>query len=134
MTTLTEQEWIISEDEYQNHEVPEVLAMEALELGATAWQDQGTQKWSMAVDHKVMIPGGVSVEMDAKIEGAIPHSKTLVVVFPIPPYDLEDSATVGVSRGVQWWIPGTPLKIKVDNRTRFPETFLGGQLWLKLLL
>ena len=55
-------------------------------------------KWSMAVERKVRIPGGgVSVEMDAKVEGAIPHSKTLVVVFPITPYDLEDSATLGVS-------------------------------------
>ena len=95
---MTEKEWIISEDEDQSPAIPEVLAMEALELGATAWQDQGTQKWSMAVDRKVMIPGGVSVEMDAKVEGAIPHSKTLVVVFPITPYDLEDSATLGVSR------------------------------------
>ena len=80
----------------------------------------------MAVDRKVMIPGGVSVEMDAKVEGAIPHSKTLVVVFPIAPYDLEDSATLGASRGVQWWTPGTPLKIKLDNRTRFPETLPRG--------
>ena len=53
VTTLTEQEWIISEDEDQKHEIPEVLAMEALELGATAEQDQGTHKWSMEVDHKV---------------------------------------------------------------------------------
>ena len=38
VTTLTEQEWIISEDEDQSHAIPEVL-----QLGATAWQDQGTQ-------------------------------------------------------------------------------------------
>ena len=38
VTTLTEQEWIISEDEDQGHAIPEVL-----QLGATAWQDQGTQ-------------------------------------------------------------------------------------------
>ena len=106
VTTLADQEWIFSEDEDQSHSIPEVMAMEALELGATAWQDQGTQKWSMAVDRKVMIPGDVSVEIDAKVEGAIPHSKTLVVVFPIAPYDLEDPATLGVSRAVQWWIQG----------------------------
>ena len=33
---MTEKEWIISEDEDQGHAIPEVLAMEALELGATA--------------------------------------------------------------------------------------------------
>ena len=38
VTTLTEQEWIIREDEDQSHAIPEVL-----QLGATAWQDQGTQ-------------------------------------------------------------------------------------------
>ena len=38
VTTLTEQEWIIREDEDQSHAIAEVL-----QLGATAWQDQGTQ-------------------------------------------------------------------------------------------
>ena len=39
LTTLTEQEWIISEDEDQSHTIPEVLQ----QLGATAGQDQGTR-------------------------------------------------------------------------------------------
>ena len=38
VTTLKEQEWIISEDEDQRYAIPEVL-----QLGATAWQNQGTQ-------------------------------------------------------------------------------------------
>ena len=38
VTTLTEQEWIISEEEGQSHAKPEVQ-----QLGATAWQDEGTQ-------------------------------------------------------------------------------------------
>ena len=40
VTTLTEQEWIISEDEDQSHATPEVL-----QLGATAGQGREHHSW-----------------------------------------------------------------------------------------
>lgn len=124
--TLDEQEWILSLDDNQSSIPSEVMAMEALELGTTAWQDEGTLKWDLAIDRNVHVPGGVSVEIEARVTGPIPHSKTLVVVSPVVSFDLEEKATLGVAKGVQWWIPGTHPKIKLVNKAQSPSNLKKG--------
>ena len=119
--TLDDQEWILSLDDNQSSTPSEVMAMEALELGTTAWQDEGTLKWDLTIDRNVHVPGGVSVEMEARVTGPIPDSKTLVVVSPVVSFDLEEKATLGVAKGVQWWIPGTHPKIKLVNKAQSPS-------------
>jgi len=120
--TLNGTEWTISlDDDVQSSAPSDVLAMEALDLGATAWEDAGTQQWDMSITREISVPGGVCAEIDVTVTGSLPHSKTLVVVYPTAPFDLEGKASLGVARGVQWWIPGTPLKVKVDNRGRTPS-------------
>lgn len=128
MWMLDDQEWTVSLDEDQQSQPSEVMALDALELGTTAWTDGGTLKWEMSVDRNVTIPGGVSVEIDAHVTGAMPSSKTLVVVFPVSSLDLEKKVTLGISKGVQWWIPGKRLKIKVDNRAHSSSTLHKGMI------
>ncbi len=55
----------------------------------SAWQDESTLQWSMFFDKSITVPNGVSVELEAKVEGSIPHSKTLVVDVSAPAFDLD---------------------------------------------
>eukprot|EP00752_Nemacystus_decipiens_P005076 g4607.t1 len=86
LQTPDQREWIVSSDPEQSSIPSEAMAMEALEFGATAWQDQRTQKWSMAFAKDVTVPG------------------------------------------VQWWIPGSCLKLKVDNTAHSSSTIPEGMV------
>ena len=57
--TLNGTEWTISlDDDVQSSAPSDVLAMEALDLGATAWEDAGTQQWDMSITREISVPGG----------------------------------------------------------------------------
>ena len=56
-----------------------------------------------------MVPGFVSVQVDAYAKGAQPQDRQLVMVEPKASYDMETGAELGIARGAQWWYPGTPL-------------------------
>eukprot|EP00903_Cladosiphon_okamuranus_P011770 g11064.t1 len=45
------------------------------------------------------------------------YAASLLVVFPLKPFDPEQGADMGVVRGVQWWTPGTLPRFKLTNRT-----------------
>lgn len=74
--------------------------MDALKLGATAWEDQGTLTWPVFIDQELKIPGGVNVEVEAKVTGPFPYSKTSLGVFPVSTFDLEKQPTLGVAKGI----------------------------------
>lgn len=77
-----------SPESTQDSQPSEILAMEAPGLGATAWEDEGTLQWPIYVDKEITIPGSVSVEIGARVTGPVPYAKTLVLVFPVSPFDL----------------------------------------------
>ena len=70
----------------------------------------------MTVTHKQELAGRVSVGVEATLPGPQPHTAQLLIVFPLKTCDLEDDASVGVAKGVQWWTPGVPPKLKLVNR------------------
>ena len=48
-----------------------------------------------------MVPGFVSMQVDAYAKGAQPHDMQLVVVEPTASYDMETGADLGIVRGEQ---------------------------------
>ena len=117
--------WTPSEDQDQSTLPSEVAAMDALDLGATAWEDDGTLQWRVFLTDTTDIPGGVSVEIDARVEGPLPNAKTLMLVFPVSPFDLEGDGKLGIAKGVQWWSPGSAPKVKITNRSSARDTING---------
>eukprot|EP00903_Cladosiphon_okamuranus_P006352 g6222.t1 len=95
---------------------PEAALLTALDLGSTAWEDSATLQWPVFLAHKQLVPGRVSVEVDARTLGPRPYAAQLLVVFPLKPFDPDQGADMAVARGVQW-TPGTLPKIKLTNRT-----------------
>lgn len=65
---------------------------------------------------ETQVPGSASMEIDANVKGSIPYAKTLVLAFPITPFDRKGGMTLGISESGQWWSPGRRLKIKVFNK------------------
>ncbi|CAB1106551.1 unnamed protein product [Ectocarpus sp. CCAP 1310/34] len=129
--TPDDQEWIISLDENQTSAPSEAMVMEALELGVTVWQDEGTLKWDMTFDRDITVPGNVSVELEVQVEGSIPYTKTLVVVYPRAPFNLDskdNQLAIGIAKGAVWWIPGSRLKVKVDNLDHTPAIIPKGMV------
>ena len=60
-----------------------------------------------------MVPGFVSVQVDAYAKGAQLQDRQLVVLEPKASYDMETGAELGSASGAQWWYPGTPLQYNV---------------------
>ena len=56
-----------------------------------------------------MVPGFVSMQVDAYAKGAQPQGMQLTVVEPKASYDMETGAELEIARGTQWWYPSTPL-------------------------
>ena len=54
------------------------------------------------------------------VTGPRPQGRQLVLLLPTEDYDLDKDALVGIARGVQWWIPGTPVSCRVVNRSKVP--------------
>ena len=77
--------------------------------GSAVWKDDGTLQWETRPARQTVVPGFVSVQVDAYAKGAQPQDRQLVMVEPKASYDMETGAELGIARGAQWWYPGTPL-------------------------
>ena len=87
-------------------------------MGSVAWEDDGTLQWELRPARSVLVPGFVSVQVDAYAKEFQPQDRQLVVV--------ETGAELGVIRGTQWWYPGMPLQCKVVNRFKASRTLKRG--------
>lgn len=76
----------------------------------------------MTLTRKQEVAARVSVEVDALMTGPQPHTAQLLVVFPLKRFDLADDASIGIAKGIQWWIAGTTPKFKLVNRSTRPES------------
>lgn len=110
-------QWIPSEDQTPAFRPSEKEAMEALDLGATAWKDKGTIQLPVLITCTADIPGGMSVDLNVRVTGFTPYLTTLLLVFPVASFDLDEDISPGVRKGVQWWNPQATLKVKVVNKT-----------------
>ena len=123
-------EWRAEEREEDSDErpplLPQLAVAEATDLGSTAWEDGSSPRWPMVLTHAHDLGGRVSAEAEARLPGPQPHTAQLLVVFPLGPFDLEGDAEVGVAKGVQWWTPGVPPKVKLINRSTGPKTVKQG--------
>lgn len=83
-----------------------------------AWEDKSTLEWDVRqVDAVTSIKGFTSVAVEAAAVGAHPQDRQLVMVLPLEKYDISKGAKVGIARSVMWWTPGSPVYVKVVNRT-----------------
>lgn len=57
----------------------------------------------------------VGTAVEGYVIGPLPNESYLVLVQPVETYDVEKRAIVGITRGIQWWEPGTPFYNKVVN-------------------
>jgi len=101
---------------------PHLLVAEALDLGTAAWEDGGSLKWPVTVALQSTVAGRVSIEVEVALPGPQPHTRELLVVFPLKPFDLDYNGTIGVAKGVFWWTPGTAPKITKVNRSATTQT------------
>ena len=58
-------EWRAAQAEPDSNVPFEAALLWALNLGSTAWQDSRSLQWPVYLAHKQVIPGRVSVEIDA---------------------------------------------------------------------
>ncbi|CAB1114741.1 unnamed protein product [Ectocarpus sp. CCAP 1310/34] len=112
----------------KDHGAPpaEIEMMAALDLGTTAWEDNATLQWPVFLEHKQVVPGRVSVEIDALTHDPRPFAAQLLVVIPLHLFDPGEGADIAVARGVQWWTPGTAPKVKLMNRTTHTKSIDAG--------
>lgn len=96
-------------------------------IGDAVWEDDGTLQWILYNTSSLRVDGFVSVEIQAYVKGPQPQDRQLVLLTPLPPFDLELQADLGMARGVQWWHPYTPLKGKMVNVTNAPITLQRGK-------
>lgn len=68
------------------------------------------------------IPGSTAVEIETNLIGPIPHSRTLVLVFPTSSFDLDTDSTFGVAKGVEWWDPKEKFVLKLVNKSSASAT------------
>lgn len=45
----------------------------------------------------------MSVQIDTFVKGPHPQDRQLVLISPLPAYDLELEVDLGTARGIQWW-------------------------------
>ena len=94
--------------------------------GSGAWEDGGTLKWELWQAREAVVPGFVTVQVDAYTKGVQPQDRQLVVAGPNKPYDM--GVEMGVSRREQWWYQGTPPQFQVVNRAKASLTLKRGGL------
>lgn len=124
--TFCSLEWRAERGEEPITPPPEVLSIEALDLGSTAWEDGSSLRWPVVVTTSYTLEGRVSIEVDAHLLGPQPYTAQLLLVFPLKPFDLEGDAGLCIAKGVQWWRPGSAPKIKLVNRTTLVKTLAMG--------
>ena len=91
------------------------------------WEDEGTLDWVSCLSDAVSaLPGGTSVQMDARVKGPQPQTWLLVIVEPREKFNLKRGVDIGVPRGMQWWELGNPLMCKVTNVATRPISISKG--------
>ena len=81
---------------------PELTCMRVLSRQQeTSTRRQWSLQWELRPVRQTVVPGFVSVELDAYAKGAQPHDMQLVVVEPTASYDMETGADLGIVRGEQ---------------------------------
>ena len=91
------------------------------------WEDEGTLDWVLRLSDTVSaLPGGTSVQVDARVKGPQPQTWLLVIVEPREKFNLKRGVDIGVPRGIQGWEPGNPLKCKVTNVATRPISISKG--------
>ena len=85
-------------------------------------EDDATLEWILRLDQAVVLPGGTSVDVDARTQGPLPQSKLLIIVEPLEKFDPKRGVDVGIPRGVQYWDPRNPIQCKVTNISHSPCT------------
>ena len=85
-------------------------------VDGAVWEDEGTLDWVLRLSDAVLaLPGGTSVQVDARVKGFKPQTRLLVVVEPQEIFNLKRGVDIGIPHGIQWWEPGNPPKCKVTN-------------------
>ena len=80
------------------------------------WEDEGTFDWVLRLSNAVLsLPGGTSVQVDARAKGLQPQTRLLVIIEPSEKFNLKRGVGIGIPRGIQWWKPGYSLKCEVTN-------------------
>ena len=91
------------------------------------WEDEGTLDWVLRLSNAVSaLPGGTSVQVDARVKGPQPQTRLLIIVEPREKFNLKRGVDIGIPRGIQWWEPGNPLKCKVSNVATRPISISKG--------
>lgn len=113
----TDQEDLVETDTDSDDQELKVATMDALQHDAAAWEDGGSLKWPMVLAEEASLPGRVSAEVNANLPGPQPNDRTLIVVHPHKPFDMEGDGPIGIAKGVQWWHPDRTPRLKVVNRS-----------------
>ena len=96
-------------------------------VDGAVWEDEGTLDWVLRLSDAVSaLPGGTSVQVDARVKGPHPQTRLLVIVEPHEKFNLKWGVDIGIPRGIQWWEPGNPLKCKVTNVATRPISIFKG--------
>ena len=83
-----------------------------------AWEDEASFEWDVRqVEIVTSVPGFTNVVVESAAIGVQPQDRQLVMVLPVEKYDVNKGARIGVARSVMWYTPGSPVYIKVVNRT-----------------
>ena len=83
------------------------------------WEDESSLEWKVRqVEAVTSIQGFTNVALEAAAVGVQPQDRQLVMVLPTEKYDVVDKgAEIVVAKSVMWWVPGSPVYVKVVNRT-----------------
>ena len=96
-------------------------------VDGAVWEDEGTLDWVLRLSDAVStLPGGTSVQVNARVKGPQPQTRLLAIVEPCEKFNLKRGVDIGISRGIQWWGPGNPLKCKVTNVATKPISISKG--------
>ena len=91
------------------------------------WEDEGTFDWVLRLSNAVLsLPGGTSVQVDARAKGPQPQTRLLVIIEPREKFNLKRGVGIGIPRGIQCWEAGNPLKCKVTNVATGPISISKG--------
>ena len=91
------------------------------------WENESTVGWVLLLSNAVSsLPGGTSVQVDARVKGPEPQTRLLVIIEPREKFNLKWGVDIGILRGIQWREPGNPLKCKVTNVATTPISLSKG--------
>lgn len=110
----------------QDDQPPQVMTMEALGLGSTLWEDEGSLQWTVTLSDTQDVDERVSTEAEAELVGPQPNTSHLKLIFPLKPFDLEGDVRIGIAKGAQWFTAGSPLRVKLVNRSTSSKSIGGG--------